>query len=330
MTRINTLVAAIVALFAAHIPLASAQAQTDNTVVRIGNLDLGPYLPVAYVAKIAEKHGIKVKISAFRRSLEIASAVKADDLDVGVGGLDGVIVAVATGTPAVLISSVSNKGVGWVGRSDIKWKSLKDLKGKKFATIHGLHELIARTIIENAGLSASQEPGSDVQLLFVPSSPQLVNAIKLKQADATSAPEPFPSRAIAEGYAVSILTPAKVYGTKLGTFPRGIYMRSDFIKQHPTVAQGFVDALVDATKTFRDNPKIARDFALNDQLKGAISDSDWDLAEKNQDWDVTLNEANVQAVIDQMTKYHMVNVPINAAKMTDLKMLEKAKKKLGW
>src|SRR5581483_2714478 len=322
MIRLNIFVAIVVALFVVHIPVISAHAQGDNTVIRIGNLDLGPYLPVAYVAKIAEKYGIKVKISPFRRSLEIASAVKAGELDVGVGGIEAVVVALATGTPAVVISGISNKGVGWVGRSDIKWTSLRDLKGKRFATIHGLHELVARTIIENAGLTTSREPGkADVQLLLVPSSPQLVTALKLRQADATSAPEPFPSRAVAEGYAVPILTPAQVYGTKLGTFPRAIYMRSDFIKQHPKVAQGFVDALTEATKTFRDNPKIARDFALNDQLKDTISAEDWDIAEKNQDWDVDLSAASVQAFIDQMARYRVIDAPLDAGKLTDLSML---------
>jgi NitT/TauT family transport system substrate-binding protein len=331
MTRIKDISIAIIVLISLYAPFALAQTSPANPVIRIGNLNLGPYLPVAYIAKVAAKYGVQVKISEFRRSLEIASAVKANDLDVGVGGIDGAVVAVATGAPVVVVSNVSDKGVGWVGRSDIKWNSLRDLKGKKFATIHGLHELIADTIFEENGLTVSDQPGAaDVQLLFVPSSPQLVTALKIHEVDATGAPEPFPSRAIADGYAVPILTPAQVYSTKLGAFPRGIYMRRDFIEKYPETAQGFVNALVDATKTFRDHPDIAKDFALNGELKGAIDESDWDLASKNQDWDVSLTEANVQAFADQMLKFHMIEQPLKAADFTDLSMLQKAEKQLGW
>ncbi len=65
MTHVRILLAVFVALFAAHAP--SAIAQTSKPVVRIGNLDIGPFVPVAYVAKLAEKHGIEVKITNFRR-----------------------------------------------------------------------------------------------------------------------------------------------------------------------------------------------------------------------------------------------------------------------
>jgi NitT/TauT family transport system substrate-binding protein len=322
-----TLIAALIYLTA---PSASAQTPAANPVIRIGNLDLGPYLPVAYVSKLASKYGIQVKISEFRRSLEIAAAVKANDLDVGVGGIDGVVVAVATGASVVVVSNVSDKGVGWVGRSDIKWNSLQDLKGKKFASIHGLHELIAYTIFEKYGLTVSEQPGADVQILFVPSSPQLITAVKIHQVDATGAPEPFPSRAIADGYAAPILTQEQVYGTRLGTFPRGIYMRRDFLEKYPQAAQGFVNALVEATKTFRDHPDIARDFALNEELKDAITAADWDIAAKNQDWNVGLTEENVQGFADQMLKYHMVDKSLKASEFTDLSLLKKAEKLLGW
>jgi NitT/TauT family transport system substrate-binding protein len=319
----------VAVLICLSIPRGSAQTPA-NPVIRIGNLDLGPYLSVAYVSKLAAKYGIQVKISEFRRSLEIAAAVKANDLDVGVGGIDGVVVAVATGASVVVVSNVSDKGVGWVGRSDLKWNSPQDLKGKKFASIHGLHELIAYTIFEKYGLSVSEQPGADIQIMFVPSSPQLITAVKIHQVDATGAPEPFPSRAVADGYATPILTQDQVYGTRLGTFPRGIYMRRDFLEKYPQAAQGFVNALVDATKTFRDHPDVARDFALNEELKDAISAADWDIAANNQDWNVDLTEENVQAFADQMFKYHMVDKSLKASEFTDLSLLKKAQTLLGW
>ncbi len=326
MRAIRTLAVVLLALYVAHAP--SAIAQTSKPVVRIANLDIGPFVPVAYVAKLAEKHGIEVKITTFRRGLEAAQALKSGDVDVGVGGVEAAISAVAGGAPAIMVSGVSNKGLAWVARSDMKWNSVADLKGKKFGCIRGLHELVARTEFEMQGLTASEEPGAaDVQLIFIPSSPGLVNALKIRQVDATTAPEPFPSRAIVEGYGVPLLRP---FNTMLGNLPRTVFMHKDFHDKQPEAAQRFVDALVEATKIFRDDPALARDFAVNDALKGAITVEDWDLALKNQDWDVSLTEDLVQAHADQMLKFGMIRQPIKAATITDLSMLAKARKTVGW
>jgi NitT/TauT family transport system substrate-binding protein len=312
-----------VLLMPSHMALAQSR-----PVVRIANLDIGPFVPVAYVARLAEKHGIDVKITTFRRGLEAAQALKSGDVDVGVGGVEAAISAIAGGAPAIMVSGVSNKGLAWVGRSDMKWSSIADLKGKKFGCIRGLHELVARAEFEKHGLTASEEPGAaDIQLVFIPSVPGLVNAVKLRQVDATTAPEPFPSRAVMEGYAVPLLQP---FDTVLGKLPRAVFMRRDFHDKQPEAAQHFVDALVEAIKIFRDQPDLARDFAVNSELKGAITPEDWDLALKNQDWDVGLTEDLVQAHIDQMLKFGMIRQPLKAKDVTDLAMLRKAEKTIGW
>lgn len=318
----------VVGIFAALLlQTGIAGAQVSDRVVRIGNLDLGPYISVAYIEKIAAKHGIKVQMTSFRRSLELAAAIKAGHMDVGVGGIEAAVAAVASGTPAVIVSSMSNKGARVVGRSDMKWTSIKDVKGKKFATIHGLHELLAKTLFDEHGLTYSDKPGADVQLVFVPNSPNLLNVLKLGEVAATSAPEPFPSRGIVEGYATNIMLP---YDTILGTMPRAVYMHQDFHDKFPKEAQAVVDALVEGTKHFRDNPDAARDFALNDKLKGLITPEDWDFAAKNQDWDVRLTNEVVQGFIDQMLKFGMIREKIDAAKITDLSLLDNAMKKVGW
>lgn len=326
MTYARLPIVCLLALFA--LQASSAPAQTNKPLVRIANLDIGPFVPVAYVARLADKYGIEVKITNFRRGLEVAQALKAGEADVGAGGVEAAISAIAGGAPAIIVSGVSDKGLAWVGRSDIKWNSIADLKGKKFACIRGLHELVARTEFEQHGLTVSEQPGTaDVQLVFIPSSPGAVNAVKLREVDAATAPEPFPSRAIMEGYAVPLLRP---FDTILGRLPRAVFMRRDFHDKQPEAAQRFVDALVEATKIFRDQPDTARDFAVNSELKGAITAEDWELAVKNQDWDVSLTEDLVQAHIDQMLKFGMIRQPLKAKDITDLAMLAKAEKKIGW
>jgi len=306
---------------------AAAWAQADKTPVRIANLDIGPFTPVAFIAKIAPKHGISVQITGFRRGLEAAQALKAGEADVAVGGVEAAVTAIAGGAPAVIVGSVSTGGIAWVGRSDQDLKSVASLKGKKFAVIRGLHELVMLVEFEKHGLTSSTEPGADVQIVFINSPPALNTALKARDVDAMSAPEPFPSRAVAEGYAKPMLRP---YDTPLGNMPRAIFMRTDFLKAHPDVAQRFVDALVEATMTFRDNPALAREFVVNDALKGAINAQDWDLALQNQTWDVALTANVVQHYVDYMLKYGMVKAPLKSTDITNLTMLEKAMAKARW
>jgi NitT/TauT family transport system substrate-binding protein len=326
MNRIALGLAAFLVVLVA-VPSPRAQAQS-KPVVRVANLDIGPFVPIAYVKKLADKHDFQVQITNFRRGLETAQALKAGEVDVGVGGVEAAISAVAGGANAIIVSSVTNKALAWVARSDMKWNSIADLKGKKFALIRGIHELVARVEFERNGLTVSEEPGAaDIQIIFINNSPGLVNALKIRQVDASSAPEPFPSRAILEGYAVLLKKP---FDTPLGSLPRAVFMTREFHDKNPALAQRFVDAVVESVKFFRDHPEEGRKFAVEDELKGAITPEDWDLSVKNMDFDPALSAEIVQAHIDDMLKYHMIRRPLKATDITDLAMLGRAKASAGW
>ncbi len=306
----------------------AASAQSAKTTIRIANLDIGPFVPVAYVAKLADKYNLDVKITNFRRGLEAAQALKAGEADVAVGGVEAAISAIAGGSSALIVSSVSTGGIAWVAQPDQDIKTVKDLKGKRFAVIPGLHELVMRVAFEQAGLTMSTEAGkADVQVMFFNAPPQTIAIMKSKEVDAASAPEPFPSRAVGDKVAKPFMRP---YDTPLGNMPRAIFMAKGFHDKNPEAAQRFVSALVEAVKTLRDNPKLARDFALNDALKGAMSGEDWDLGASNMTFDVSLTPQTVQAYIDYMHKYGMIKQQFSAADVTDLKMLDKAKAQAGW
>jgi ABC-type nitrate/sulfonate/bicarbonate transport system substrate-binding protein len=310
------------------ISVATASAQTAKTTIRIANLEIGPFVPVAYVAKLADKYNLDVRITNFRRGLEAAQALKSGEVDVAVGGVEAAISAIAGGMPAVIVSSVSTGGIAWVGQPDQNIQSVKDLKGKRFAVIRGLHELVMLVAFEQAGLTHSTEAGKgDVQVMYINAPPALLTAMKSKEVDAMSAPEPFPSRAVGDKLAKPMLRP---YDTPLGNMPRAIFMSKSFHDKNPDASQRFVSALVEGVKALRDNPKLARDFALNEALKGAMSGEDWDLGAANMTFDVSLTVPGVQAYIDYMHKYDMIKQKFSAADVTDLKMLEKAKAQAGW
>jgi ABC-type nitrate/sulfonate/bicarbonate transport system substrate-binding protein len=206
--RIDTRFALVLAfVLACGLGARPAVAQTDKTTIRIANLDIGPFVSVAYVEKLAAKHGISVKITNFRRGLEAAQALKANEADVAVGGVEAAVTAIAGGSPAVIVSSCSTGGIAWVGRPDMNWKTPADLKGKKFGVIRGLHELVMRVVFELNGLTASTEPGADVQIVFINSPPAVNTAMRARDIDAMSNPEPFPSRAVVEGFAKPFMRP---------------------------------------------------------------------------------------------------------------------------
>jgi NitT/TauT family transport system substrate-binding protein len=307
-------------------PLA-ARAQTDQTVIRVANLDIGPFAPVAYVSKLADKYGIKVQIIGFRRGLESAQAVASGAADVGVGGVEAAVSAVAAGSPSVIVAGCTTGGIGWVAKAGSGIKTIADLKGKRFAVIRGLHELVMHAVFARHGLTSSQENGADVQVFYINAPPALGTALRNGDVDAMSAPEPFPSRAVLDGYATPLPAP---YDTELGNIPRAIFMRRDFVGAHGEAAQRFVTAYVDAMRVFRDQPSVAEDFVLGDALKGEMTAQDWKLSAKNQGWDVALTVPTVQSYIDDLQKYGMLRKKLVATDFTDLAMLDKAKASVGW
>ena len=304
---------------------AVAQAPT----IRVANLELGTNLPIFYLAKIASQHGLDIKVINFRRGVETAQALRAGQVDVALGGTEAAISAVAAGAQVVILSNYCSGGVAWVTRPDLKLKTVADVKGHKFGTIRGIHELLMLVELDRAGLTWSEQPGKDVQTVFLNSGPAIAAALKSRQVDLMTNAEPLPSRAIVEGYGAPFHIPRNI---ALGAPPRAVFMSRDFYTKNKDVARRFVEALVAATKKLRDDPAFAREFAVNEALKGTITTGDWDLMFKNDHtaFDVALTLDAIQATADYMQKFGMINRKLNAADFTDLSLLEAATKKLGW
>ena len=327
MNRTATAVASLVMGLVIVLGRVGPARADDQTTIRIATLDIGPFVPVAYAAKLADKFGFKAKVISFRRGLDAARALAAGAADVGVGGVEAGVSAVAGGAQSVIVAGGVTGGIGWVARKGSGIHSIKDLKGHKFAVIEGLHELVMRLVFEKYGLSYSTEPGKDVQVVYINSSPGLITALRTGSVDAASAPEPFPSRAVLDGFATPLPPP---YDTPLGRIPRAIFMRRAFLQQHRVVAQRFIEAYVAAMKVFRDEPAKGRDFALNDVLKGHMTKQDWALSVKNEGFDVSLDTPEVQRFVDDMLRFGMIHKKLNAADFTDFSMLNEAKAKLHW
>jgi NitT/TauT family transport system substrate-binding protein len=323
-TSLKTL--AVMAIAACMPHAASAQ---QATTIRVANLELGTNLPIFYLPKLAAKYNLDIKIINFRRGVETAQALKAGEVDVALGGTEAAISAAASGTQVVILSNYCSGGVAWVTRPDLKLKTVADAKGYKFGTIRGIHELLVLAELDRAGLTWSEQAGKDVQLVFLNSGPAMSTALKARQIDIMTNAEPLPSRAIVEGYGAPFHVPRD---TAMGAPPRAVFMSRDFYNKNKDAAQRFVEALVESAKKLRDDPALAKEFAVNEALKGGITAGDWDLMFKNDHtaFDVSLTLAEIQATADYMQKFGMINRKLNAADFTDLSLLQAASKKLGW
>src|SRR5471032_2323204 len=191
------------ALFAAAIVTTGAVPAQD--VVRLGNLKFAHYGAVSYIKEIAPKCGIKVEERVFAKGLDVMQGIIAGELDVGTTASEAAISGRASGAPIFVVAGFAKGGARLVGRADLKLKSVKDLKGKKVGvTRGGIQEVLLLAELQQAGLSASDQPGKDVQLIYLAYA-DLNQALLGKNIDAMMNSEPQSSQSINKGYGNEIL-----------------------------------------------------------------------------------------------------------------------------
>src|SRR5215217_3153164 len=109
-------------------------------------------------------------------------AIIAGELDVG-----------ATASEAAISGRAG--GARLVGRNDLNLKSIRDLKGKRVGvTRGGIQEVLLLAELQQAGLTASDQPGKDVRLVFLAYA-DLNQALLGKNIDAMMKSEPQSSQA---------------------------------------------------------------------------------------------------------------------------------------
>jgi len=303
----------------------SAQAQD---VVRLGNLKFAHYGAVSYIKEIAPKCGIKVEERVFAKGLDVMSAVLAGELDVGATASEAAISGRAGGAPIYAVAGFAKGGARLVSRSDLNIKSIKDLKGKKVGvTRGGIQEVLLLAELQQAGLTASDQPGKDVQLVLLAYA-DLNQALLGKHIDAMMQSEPQSSQAINKGYGVEIMKP---YNTPIGEPIRTMVMTEKFYRERRPVAEKFMRCFVEATKTFIDQPATAEKYVRETVFKGQITSDDFQDAIGNSPYSYDITPEHIQVTTDIMVKTgvgRMAKPPV-AKEWVKTDLLEQAKKSLG-
>lgn len=315
-------------LFAAGAFAALALTAHAQDVVRLGNLKFAHYGAVSYMKEIAPKYNLKIEERMFAKGVDILPAIVAGEIDAAASAADAAIAGRASGVPVYAVAGFAKGGARLIARPDTNIKTVADLKGKKVGVARGgAQELLLLAELGKAGLSWSDQPGKDVQIVYMAFA-DLNQALLQKQLDAICQSEPQSSQAIHKGFGVEVMKP---YDTPLGAPIRVLVLTEKMYKEKPDVAKRFLECFVEATKTFIDKPDLAEKYVREQMFKGQISSEDFREAIENSPYTYDLTVDHIQVTTDLMQKYGVgrMQTPPKAADWVKLDLLDAAKKKVG-
>ncbi|WII72289.1 ABC transporter substrate-binding protein [Bdellovibrio sp. 22V] len=304
-----------------------AKAQGPD-VVRVGNLKFAHYGAISYLSEFCSKYNLKVTERVFAKGLDIVPAIIAGEIDVAASAADAAIAGRAGGAPIYAVAGFAKGGARIVVRTDLKIKSVKELKGKKVGVARGgAQELLLYAELAKHNLTWSDQPGKDVRIVFMAFA-DLNQALQSKNIDAMSQSEPQSSQAINKGYGVELVKP---YDTPMGEPIRTLVMTENMYNKKKPVAERFMKCFVEATKTFIEKPDLAQKYVIEKMFKGQITPQDFKDAMDNADYTYDLTVEHMQITTDFMVKYGVGRMrnPPKATDWVKLDLLAEAKKSLG-
>jgi NitT/TauT family transport system substrate-binding protein len=308
--------------------LGGAAPARGQDVVRLGNLKFAHYGAVSYIKEIAPRCGIKVEEHLFAKGLDVMQAIIAGELDVGSTASEAAIAGRSGGAPIVVVAGFARGGARLVGRSELKLASVKDLKGRRVGVTRGaIQEVLLLAELQRAGLSASEQPGKDVQLVLLAYA-DLNQALLGKNIDAMMQSEPQSSQALNKGFGREIVKP---YGTPIGEPIRTMVMTEKFYKERRPLAEKFMRCFVEATKTFIEQPAVAEKYVREVLFKGQISSEDFRDAIGNAPYSYDITPEHIQITTDVMVKTGVgrMGKPPLARDWVRTDLLDAAKKSLN-
>jgi NitT/TauT family transport system substrate-binding protein len=275
-----------------------------------------------------KKFGLDVQEIVFPKGIDIFPALIRGEVDLAASAADAAIANRSGGGQVLVVAGFAKGGARLVAASDEKITKLADLKGKKVGVARGgAQELLLLAELSKAGLTWSDSPGKDVQLVYLPFA-DLNQALLQKQIAAMCQSEPQSSQAINKGFGKEVLKP---YDTPLGEPVRVMVMTEKLYRDRPQVAQKVLDCFVDATRYFIQNPKVAERYVIDQMFRGQISADDYNDAMSNASFSYDVTPEHIQVTTDLMVKYGVGKLqnPPKAASWVKLELLEKAKQKAG-
>ena len=296
-------------------------------VVRLGNLKFAHYGAVSYMKEIGAKYDLDIQERVFPKGIDIIPAMIAGEIDAAASAADGAIAARSTGVPIFVVAGFAKGGARIVGRADMPWTGVPDLKGKRVGVARGgAQELVLLAELTKHGLSYSDKGDKDVHIVYMAYA-DINQALLSKNIDVMCQSEPQSSQAISQGYGVEINKP---YDTPLGEPIRTLVI-TEKMYADTKLAQRFLACFVEATKFFIDNPDKAQAYVRERMFKGQLSAGDYQQAMENSPFSYDVTVEHIQVSTDMMVKYGIgkLSNPPKADTFVKLDLLAKAKADQG-
>jgi NitT/TauT family transport system substrate-binding protein len=284
------------------IALIFAMPASAQDIVRLGNLKFAHYGAISYMKEIAPKYGLKIEERFFAKGIDIMPAITAGEVDVAASAVDAAIAGRSQGVPIYVVAGFARGGARILAAKDSGIASIAALKGKKVGVARGgAQELLLLAELDKFGLTWSDKPGKDVQILYMAFA-DLNQALMAKELDAISQSEPQASQAINKGFGVEILKP---YDTELGVPVRSLIMTEKMYKERGDVAARFLKCFIEATERFIIDPALAEKYVRETMFKNQISSEDFRDAIGNSPYSFEISVEHVQLTTNLMQKYNV-------------------------
>lgn len=298
-------------------------------VVRLGNLKFAHYGTISYMKEIAHKYNLKIDERVFAKGADIYPAMAADLIDIAASGGDGAVAARGNGVKLLVVAGFADGGARILVRSDLKLNSLADAKGLKVATVRGgIQDLLLLAELDKHGLTWSERPGKDVQLLYFGNYADLSQALASKYVDIICQSEPQSTQAISAGWGMEMLKP---YDTELGVPVRPFVMTEKMYSEKRDVALRVLKLFVEATIAFRSDPALAEKYVRETIFKGQLTSQDFRDAMNNARYTFDMPPGHMDKTTELMVKHGLGKMasPPKEIDWVRLDLLAEAKASLG-
>ena len=300
----------------------------EPDVVRVGTFKFVSAAPAYYMGVLAPKYNLKLDYQFFTKGADIIPAVVAGQVDVATTAVDAAVAARSAGIPIYVVAGYAKGGLRVVGRPELNIASVRDLKGKKVGVARGgAQEAVLYALLDEAGLSYSNNTGKDVQIITMAYT-DINQAMMRKDIDAACQPEPQASQSIRLGFGKEIIKP---YQTMIGEPIRTLLFTEDLYHKRPDVARRLMECFVEATKFLLENPEPAEKFVREVVFKNQLSHEDYFDSIGNMKWSYDATPAEIDATALAMKKFGLAKIEGNVKGQDFVKtdLLIEAKKKFG-
>lgn len=226
--------------------------QFSEAVHNLGYIELY----VGQHAKIFEKHGLALHLSAAGGDTQAFAAVLGKSAQFAVGDPTMVEMSRERGGPGMVVGTLVQRAhyFGVSKTVDHPLKSPKDFKGLTFVTSPdpNTNYSVTKKLMQDNGLKL----GTDAKILEVNPGTE-IGAMLAGQADVAVAYQPNVAASIAQG--------AKVvfdFSSYMGPFCNtGVMVLPEYAKAHPEVVQSLLDAMEESARLTYSNPSYAKQVA---------------------------------------------------------------------